>query len=285
IGCGPRGWLLTAARSLKAVQAGGRWRRGVWGSRPQSIFVTTGGRAPVLGWLGGSCDRLLVRWLLDRGERLLAELAQDVVGAPAELARDREAGAVVAEPLGDLEVVAAVGRAGAGGRDGRFVQRPAQHFGPLVREVAGRALVVGLVDGDVQAGVADGVVRGGEAAAIAELGQDRGRADWPDPVQALNQRATAGLAAGIGAQLAVERREHAQPQRDEPSSGGRKLRSPQRLPPGLRASQSAGHPLVEQLRVHALLPGGALIDQRLAQAHQRAQLEDLRQRDPRLGQL
>ena len=30
-----------------AVQAGGRWRRGVWGSRPQSICVTTGRRALV----------------------------------------------------------------------------------------------------------------------------------------------------------------------------------------------------------------------------------------------
>jgi hypothetical protein len=95
--------------ALKAVQAGGRWRRGVWGSQPQSIFVTTGERTPVLGWSGGSCDRLLVGWLLDRGERLLAELAQEVVGAPAELARNREAGAVVVDPLGDLEVVAAVG--------------------------------------------------------------------------------------------------------------------------------------------------------------------------------
>src|SRR6266511_2842758 len=159
IGCGPRGWLLTAARSLKAVQAGGRWRRGVWGSRPQSIFVTTGGRARVLVCLGGSSDRLLVRWLLDRGERLLAELAQDVVGAPAELARDREAGAVVVDPVGDLEVVAAVGRAGAGGRLCRLEQGPAQQRGPLVREVAGRALLVGLVDGDVEAGVTNRVVR------------------------------------------------------------------------------------------------------------------------------
>jgi len=43
--------------------------------------------------------------LFDRGERLLAELAQRVVGASAELAGDREAGTGVAEPLGDLEVV------------------------------------------------------------------------------------------------------------------------------------------------------------------------------------
>ena len=103
----PRG-LLAAARSLKAVQAGGRWRRGVWGSRPQSICVTMGGRARVLVWLGGSCERLLV-WLLDRGERLLAELAEDVAGAPAELAGDRQAGAGLVEPLGDLAVVGVVG--------------------------------------------------------------------------------------------------------------------------------------------------------------------------------
>jgi hypothetical protein len=43
--------------------------------------------------------------------------------------------------------------------------------------------------------------------------------------------------------------------------------------------------LVEQLRADALLPGGPLVDQRLAQTHQRAQLEHLRRRDPRLRQL
>src|SRR5215207_8700060 len=115
MGCDPRGRLLAAARSLKAVQAGGRWRRGVGGSRSQSICVTTGGGALVLA-LGGSCDRLLgVRVAVDGGECFVAELAQDVVGAPAELAGDREAGAGVVEPLGDLEVVGVVGRAGAGG--------------------------------------------------------------------------------------------------------------------------------------------------------------------------
>src|SRR6266487_2458915 len=99
MGCDPRGRLLAAARSLKAVQAGGRWRRGVWGSRPQSICVTTGRRARIQAWLGGSGDRLLVGWLLDRGECLVAELAQDVVGASAELAGNRQTGAGVVEPL------------------------------------------------------------------------------------------------------------------------------------------------------------------------------------------
>jgi hypothetical protein len=42
---------------------------------------------------------------------------------------------------------------------------------------------------------------------------------------------------------------------------------------------------VEQLRLEPLLPGGALVDQRLAQPHPRAQHQDLRRRDPRLRQL
>src|SRR6266511_2815333 len=168
MGCDPRGGLLAAARSLKAVQAGGRWRRGVGGSRPQSICVTTGRRARIRAWLGGSCDRLLgVRLAVDGGECFVAEFAQDVVGASAELAGNREAGAGVVEPLGDLEVVGVVGRAGAGRGYGRFEQRPAQQLGPFVRETAGCALAVRLVDGDIEAGVADGVVGGCEAAAIA----------------------------------------------------------------------------------------------------------------------
>jgi hypothetical protein len=43
--------------------------------------------------------------------------------------------------------------------------------------------------------------------------------------------------------------------------------------------------LVEELRVDALLPRAALIDQRHAQTNQRAQLEHVRRRDPRLRQL
>src|SRR5205809_7865901 len=101
----PRGCLrpLGLSRPSRPV---GRWRRGVGGSQPQSICVTTGRRALVLARLGGSCDPLLgLRVAVDGGECFVAEFAQDVVGASAELARDREAGAGVVEPLGDLEVV------------------------------------------------------------------------------------------------------------------------------------------------------------------------------------
>src|SRR6266540_2848295 len=161
MGCDPRGRLLATARSLKAVQAGGRWRRGVWGSRSQGICVMTGRRARIRAWLGGSCDRLFgLRVGVDGGECFVAEFAQDVVGAPAELAGNRKAGARVVEPLGDLEVVGVVERAGASGRHGRFEQGPAQKLRSFVRETARCALAVRLVDGDIEAGVADGVVGG-----------------------------------------------------------------------------------------------------------------------------
>src|SRR4051794_29000844 len=46
-------------------------------------------------------------------ERLLAEFAQRVVAALEELAGDRQAGTVAAEPRGALAVVVVIGRAGA----------------------------------------------------------------------------------------------------------------------------------------------------------------------------
>ena len=80
--------------------------------------------------------------------------------------------------------------------------------------------MVGGVHGDVQAGEADRFSGGGEAAGVAELGQDRDRRQRADPVVA-HQRLAAGLAACVAAQLLVERRElviervdHRQPHRD-----------------------------------------------------------------------
>src|SRR6266516_1036288 len=116
MGCSPR--EVACGRSVFMGRPGRRaWRQAPCGSRPQSICVMTGRRARALAWLGGSCDRLLgVRVALAGGERFVAELAQDVVRAPAELAGNREAGPVVVDPLGNLQVVGVVGRAGAGGR-------------------------------------------------------------------------------------------------------------------------------------------------------------------------
>jgi hypothetical protein len=60
-------------------------------------------------WLGGGVDELRGRRWVARGERVVAEFAEDVVSATAEFARDGEAGAIVVDPLGDLEVVGVAG--------------------------------------------------------------------------------------------------------------------------------------------------------------------------------
>src|SRR5712691_4727960 len=107
----PRGGLHAAARSTEAVQAVLAWRQGRRGSRPQEHLRDDGQRRAHGCWRGsgGSLDRLLGLVDLDGGERLLAELAQDVVGAAAELARDRETGTVVVDPLAHLAEVGVVG--------------------------------------------------------------------------------------------------------------------------------------------------------------------------------
>src|SRR5439155_19200457 len=139
-----------------------------------------------------------------RLQGLVAEFAQRVVAALEQLASDGQAGAVAAEPRGGLLVVGVVGVARAARELRRLIERPAQRRRALARQVPGRAPLVGLVDGDVQAGVAHGVPRGGEAAGVAELGEDRDRAQRADAVVG-HQRLTAGLAAPVGAQLARER--------------------------------------------------------------------------------
>ena len=100
----PRG--VAAALSMEAVQRRGRLRLEHCGSWPQGIGLMMGERATITS--GGSVDELRSR-RLGRGECVVAELAQEMVGAPTEFARDREAGAVVVDPLGDLQVVGMVG--------------------------------------------------------------------------------------------------------------------------------------------------------------------------------
>src|SRR6187551_2681889 len=96
-------------------------------------------------------------------QRLLAEFAQRVVAALEQLARDGQARARGAGALGRLAVVVAV-RAAAPRRAQRGLeQRPAQRRWALAAQVPGRAAAVGLMHGDVQAGIADGVARAGEA--------------------------------------------------------------------------------------------------------------------------
>lgn len=99
--------VIAAARSMEAVQAGGVGGGSIAGAGRKGIGVIAGARV-VIG-LGRDVDgRCPGRWS-DRCECVVVELAQDVVGAAAELARDREAGAVVVDPVGDLQVVRVVG--------------------------------------------------------------------------------------------------------------------------------------------------------------------------------
>ena len=132
----------------------------------------------------------------DGRERLVAEGFEDVVAAFEQLAREREARAVAADPLGELLVVGAVGAGGEPGALRGFVERPAQRGWSLAGEVPGGAVIVGLVDGDVQPGVADDVAGVVEAADVAELGEDRDRGQLPDPVDL--RRSAPGSPAACG---------------------------------------------------------------------------------------
>src|SRR5438034_9606952 len=108
--CSPRGGA--GDRSVFRGRPGCRGLAAGSVREPAAKHLRADGRPrAVLACLGGSLDRLLGLWLaFDGGERRIAQFAQDVVGAPAELARDRQAGAVVVDPGGDLQVVTVVGR-------------------------------------------------------------------------------------------------------------------------------------------------------------------------------
>jgi hypothetical protein len=87
---------------------------------------------------------------------LVAELAEDVVAAFEQLAGERDA-RTVPDPLGCLQVVRAVGAGREAGALSGLIERPAQRRWALAGEMTGCAVRVGLVDGDVQARVADDV--------------------------------------------------------------------------------------------------------------------------------
>src|SRR3954451_13620017 len=139
-------------------------------------------------------------------QRLLAELTQRVVAALEQLARHREAGGGAAGAFCGLAVVVVVTAAAPRRAQRRLEQRPPQRRRALAAEMPGRAAWVGLMHGDVQPAIADGVTRAGEPARVAELGEDRDRGHLAD-AELAHQRAAAALAAGITAQLLVDRRE------------------------------------------------------------------------------
>jgi hypothetical protein len=147
-----------------------------------------------------------------------------------------------------------------------------------------------MVDGDVQAGVADGVPRGGEPAGVAELGEDRDRRQRADAVVG-HQRPAARLAASVGAQLArerlglgVERVDDRERYRDLLARRRRlELLQPLALV-GREQVASLRDAMVVEHGLDALLPLATLVDERVAQAHAGAEIEQVPRRDPRLRQ-
>src|SRR5215211_4468662 len=105
MGCCPR--EVAAARSMEAGRR--RWALAAGALRELAARhrLMMGERTAIGS--GGGVDESSGRRCVGRGECVVAELAQDVVGAAAEFARDGEAGAVVVDPLGDLQVVGVVG--------------------------------------------------------------------------------------------------------------------------------------------------------------------------------
>jgi hypothetical protein len=100
----PRGLRpLGLWRPASAERVGGG---SIAGAGRKGIGLMMGERAAITS--GGPVDELRCR-RLGRGECVVAEFAQDVVGASAELACDREASAGVVDPLGDFQVVGVVG--------------------------------------------------------------------------------------------------------------------------------------------------------------------------------
>src|SRR6266540_6817395 len=124
----PAEWCLRPLGLWRSSRSHWPWRRDLCGSRSQTSLCDDELARTAIAWLGGSVDRLLdVRVDVDGCERLLAEFAQDVVGAAAEFACDRERGAFVVGPLAHLQEVGVVGRALPGGLLAGLVQRPTQH--------------------------------------------------------------------------------------------------------------------------------------------------------------
>ena len=153
-------------------------------------------------------------------------------------------------------------------------------------------MAVGLVDGDVQAAVADRLAGGGEAPAVTELGKDRDRAQLPDPVVRVDQCLAAGLPARVAAQLtvkrsdlALERVDHRHRDRDLLARGlGQRLSGEPRAPVADHQLAALGTSMVKQDCLDPLLPLRVLLDQDVTQSHPRTQVEDVIGRNPQLRQ-
>lgn len=111
-------------------------------------MIADGGSERALGVRGGSGGGL---------EGVIAELAQRVVRAAQQLARDGQHRAVLAEARLELQVVGVMGRAGLAGRLGGLERGPARDRRPLARQVAEAAFWSESWTVNVQAGEAYGL--------------------------------------------------------------------------------------------------------------------------------
>jgi hypothetical protein len=149
-----------------------------------------------------------------------------------------------------------------------------------------------LEDGDVQPAIADRVAAVLKPAAVAELGEDRNRAQLANPVIPVDQRPAASLPARVVAQLLAERRQlhvqcvgHLQADRDLLARHGGQCQGCEpvaavalhQLPPPRGA-------VVIEHGLDPLLPLRVLLDQCVPQPHLRAQIENVIGRNPRLRQ-
>ena len=149
-----------------------RGRQQGFGSWPRFIVIVRACRVTVLR----------AAQVATGSRALVAERAEEVVAAFQELARDRDARAVAADPRGELFVVGAVRAAGTTRGLRGFVERPAQRGWSLPTEMPRGAALVGFADRDVQTPVADRVAGVLKPAGVAELGEDRDRRQLADAV-------------------------------------------------------------------------------------------------------
>src|SRR6266571_2073656 len=87
-----------------------------------------------------------------RGQRIVAELGEDVHGLADDLAGLGDGGALAVDPVLDRGVVPVVRGGAAGVRLAGLIDAPAQYLRSLPGQVPGGALAVGGVHGDVQPG-------------------------------------------------------------------------------------------------------------------------------------
>src|SRR6516162_7912264 len=132
-------WWCGRAGLLRPSAPAGAAAVFVWGAglRGWPRYIGVMWAAAVTRMRSPSC------WHWNGGPGLVAEVAQDVVGAAGELAGNRQGGPVGVDPRRDAGVVGVVRGGGAGGMVPGLEQRPAQDRRSLVGQPAGgEALVV-----------------------------------------------------------------------------------------------------------------------------------------------